>query len=143
MSRPTTKSSQSTDEITEQERKEFEEIFALVDTDGGGTISRKEMETLILKVGMKPTKEQLDAMMKEIKTDENGEIHLDDFIAAMCKKVKVTYTPEELKNAFKVFETEDTGPGFVKTDVLEHALTTYGEDKWSVEKANEYLQQVR
>ena len=63
----------------------------------------------------------------------------------MSRKVQPTYTPEEVKAAFKVFETANTGlpSGHVKTSVLERALTTYGTEKLTLEEAQDLLSQVR
>ena len=63
----------------------------------------------------------------------------------MSRRVQPTYTPEEVKAAFKVFETPNSGlpSGQVKTTVLERALTTYGTEKLTLEEAQDVLSQVR
>ena len=83
-------------------------------------------------------------MIREIDQDGNGEIDFDEFVHVMSRKVQPTYTPEEVKGAFKVFEQPNSGlaPGYVKTSVLERALTTYGTEKLSLEEAQDLLQQV-
>lgn len=60
--------------LTEQELREFKEIFDLVDRDGGGTISRDELQNLMDTLGVKPSEEQLDQMMAEVDTDGSGDI---------------------------------------------------------------------
>ena len=62
----------------------------------------------------------------------------------MSRKVQPTYTPEEVKAAFKVFETPNAGlpAGHVKTSALERALTTYGTEKLTLEEAQDLLSQV-
>ena len=62
----------------------------------------------------------------------------------MSRKVQPTYTPEEVKAAFKVFETPNSGmpSGHVKTSALERALTTYGTEKLTLEEAQDLLSQV-
>jgi Ca2+-binding EF-hand superfamily protein len=62
----------------------------------------------------------------------------------MSRKVQPTYTPEEVKAAFKVFETPNAGlpSGHVKTTALERALTTYGTEKLTLEEAQDLLSQV-
>ena len=88
--------------------------------------------------------EELDSMIREIDQDGNGEIDFDEFVHVMSRKVQPTYTPDEVKAAFKVFETPNSGlpAGFVKTQALEKALTTYGSEKLSLEEAQDLLQQV-
>mmetsp|Transcript_18528 Transcript_18528/g.44557 ORF Transcript_18528/g.44557 Transcript_18528/m.44557 type:complete len:168 (+) Transcript_18528:136-639(+) len=130
--------------LTLEELREFKELFNLVDEDKGGSISPQELGSLMETLGLKPNQEELDAMIREIDEDGNGEIDFDEFVQVMSRKVQPTYTPEEVKGAFKVFETPNAGlpPGHVKTAALERALTTYGTEKLSLEEAQDLLSQV-
>jgi len=128
--------------LTPEELAEFKEIFDLVDEDHGGSISRGELRRLMETLRLKPTEEELDAMMKEVDSDGSGDIDFHEFVAVMSRRVQADYTPEQLKAAFKVFETDSVAKGFVSTEVLEHALTTYGSDKLSPEEAAELLATV-
>lgn len=128
--------------LTEEELAEFREIFDLVDEDKGGSISRGELKKLMITLRLKPTEEELDAMMREVDADGSGDIDFDEFVTVMSRRVQADYTPEQLKSAFKVFETDSVPQGYVSTEVLEHALTTYGTDKLSPEEASELLATV-
>jgi len=128
--------------LTEEELAEFKEIFDLVDEDGGGTIDKSELKRLMETLGLKPTEKDLDEMMAEVDSDGSGDIDFLEFVTVMSRKVQADYTPDQLKSAFKVFESDDLNPGWVKTDVLEHALTTYGNDRLSIEEATELLSTV-
>ena len=128
--------------ITEQEREEFREIFNLVDEDKGGTISRNELKKLMETLRLHPTEEELAAMMKEVDADGSGDIDYEEFVTVMSRRVQADYTPEQLCGAFKVFETDNVPSGYVATEVLEHALTTYGVDKLTPEEAAELLSTV-
>ncbi len=66
---------------------------------------------------------------------------LSEFVAVMSRKVNATYTPEEVKAAFKVFEGS-APPGHVKLSSLQRALSLYGSDKLTAEQAAELLNQV-
>jgi calmodulin len=128
--------------LTEEERAEFKEIFDLVDEDRGGTISKHELKKLMDTLRLHPTEEELSAMMKAVDADGSGDIDFEEFVTVMSRRVQADYTPEQLRSAFKVFETENMPSGYVATDVLQHALTTYGTDKISREEAAELLQTV-
>eukprot|EP00760_Papus_ankaliazontas_P028059 PhM_4_TR3509/c0_g1_i1/m.39139/K02183/CALM; calmodulin len=128
--------------LTDDELAEFKEIFDLVDEDHGGSISKDELRKLMETLRLKPTEEELDAMMKEVDTDGSGDIDFNEFVTVMSRRVQADYTPEQLKAAFKVFETDNVPPGHVSTEVLEHALTTYGSDKLTPEEAAELLATV-
>jgi len=53
---------------------EFKEIFNLVDRDGGGTITAKEMGKLIETLGISATPEEVKHLIAEIDDDRNGAI---------------------------------------------------------------------
>jgi len=127
--------------LTEEELSEFREIFNLVDLDKGGTISKDELKQLMTTLGLKPSQDELNAMVDEIDADGNGEIDFDEFVTVMSRKVSTSYTPAQVKAAFKVFE-RDCPAGYVSMAALEQALTTYGSEKLSLSDAQELLAQV-
>ena len=112
-----------------------------MDLDKGGTISKDELKQLMHTLGLRPSQEELNAMVDEIDADGNGEIDFDEFVTVMSRKVNTSYTPAQVKAAFKVFE-KGTPPGFVSMAQLEQALTTYGTEKLSLSDAQELLSQV-
>ena len=57
--------------------------------------------------------------------DGNGDISFEEFVAVMSRKVQVSYTADEVKDAFKVFEFGR--PGFVKCKSLYEAMTIFGD----------------
>ena len=128
--------------LSDEERAEFKEIFDLVDEDKSGQISKAELKKLMETLRPHPTSDELDAMMREVDADGSGEIDFEEFVTVMSRRVQADYTPEQLKSAFKVFETDNVPPGYVSTEVLEHALSTYGSDKLSQEEAAELLSTV-
>eukprot|EP00743_Colponemidia_sp_Colp-15_P002531 GILK01002743.1.p1 GENE.GILK01002743.1~~GILK01002743.1.p1 ORF type:complete len:168 (-),score=33.75 GILK01002743.1:747-1214(-) len=128
--------------LTAEEIQEFREIFNLVDKDGGGSISKEELGELMATLGIKSTKEELDLMISEIDQDNNGEIEFDEFVAVMSRKVNATYTPDEVKSAFKVFSGHDAPSGHIHVKTLMKALTTYGTEKLTEDQAAELIAQV-
>ncbi len=52
-------------------------------------------------------------MITEIDKNNDGEIQFEEFVAVMSRKVQATYTADEVKAAFKVFES-GAPSGFVK-----------------------------
>ena len=59
----------------------------------------------------------------------------------MSRKVNASYTADQVKNAFKVFE--GTSPnGCIKVDALLQALTTYGSAKLTMDQAQELVSQL-
>ena len=110
--------------------------------DGGGTISTDEFKTLLDTLGVNTDPQEMDNIIMEIDSDNSGEIEFNEFAAVMSRRVNPSYTSSQIKNAFKVFETSETSPGFVKVETLFEALTTYGEKKLSAKEARDLLSQL-
>lgn len=111
--------------LSKQEISEFREIFDLVDKDKGGSISKEELSDLMDTLGINASAEEIDLMINEIDDDNNGEIDFDEFVAVMSRKVNATYTADDVKQSFKLFEKPDDQHGHVDKTALEHGLSTY------------------
>ena len=48
---------------------EFQEAFSLFDKDGDGTITTKELGTVMRSLGQNPTEQELQDMIKEVDVD--------------------------------------------------------------------------
>lgn len=59
----------------------------------------------------------------------------------MSRKVNATYSSDQVKTAFRVFENP-THPGCIKADALVKALCTYGTEKLTEEQAQELVSQL-
>ncbi|KAF0721077.1 hypothetical protein AaE_010186 [Aphanomyces astaci] len=118
-------------ELSENEIAEFREIFNLVDRDRGGSITKAELGELMDTLGINTSPEEIDLMINEIDQDSNGEIDFDGesvhtwhdskFVAVMSRKVNATYSADQVKASFRMFENPTT-PGFIKVDRLHRAL---------------------
>ncbi|CAM9156043.1 unnamed protein product [Chrysoparadoxa australica] len=131
----------STARLSPEEVAEFREIFHLVDRDGGGTITKEELGDLMDTLGIDATPEEIDLMINEIDEDSNGEIDFDEFVAVMSRKVNATYTADQVKGAFKVFEGAAPA-GHIYVDNLIKALTTYGNKTLTATQAQELVSQL-
>jgi len=127
--------------LTDAELSEFREIFNLVDLDKGGSIDQGEVMQLMKTLGLRPNRAELAAMVDEIDQDGNGEVDFDEFVTVMSRQVSSTYTPAQVKRAFKLFE-RDCPSGFVSIKTLEQALTTYGTERLALADAQELLAQL-
>merc|ERR1711894_66450 len=89
-------------EMTTDQIAEFKEAFSLFDKDGDGTITTKELGTVMRSLGQNPTEQELQDMINEVDADGNGTIDFPEFLTMMSKKIK---------EAFKVFDKD--GNGFI------------------------------
>ena len=113
------------DQLTEEQIAEFKEAFSLFDKDGDGTITTKELGTVMRSLGQNPTEAELQYMINEVDSDGNGTIDFPEFLSLMARKMKDTDTEEELIEAFKVFDRD--GNGFISAAELRHVMTNLGE----------------
>jgi calmodulin len=127
--------------LSVEEIAEFREIFNLVDRDGGGNITKVELAELMDTLGIDADPEEIEHMIAEIDQDGNGNIDFEEFVAVMSRKVEASYTADQVKNAFKVFEAPGH-PGTVKAENLIKALCTYGTDKLTESQAKDLVSQL-
>ena len=106
------------DQLTEDQIAEFKEAFSLFDKDGDGTITTKELGTVMRSLGQNPTEAELQDMVNEVDADGNGTIDFPEFLTMMARKMKDTDSEEEIKEAFKVFDKD--GNGFISAAELRH-----------------------
>uniref|UniRef100_A0A3P8V6E0 EF-hand domain-containing protein n=1 Tax=Cynoglossus semilaevis TaxID=244447 RepID=A0A3P8V6E0_CYNSE len=59
------------DQLTEEQIAEFKEAFSLFDKDGDGTITTKELGTVMRSLGQNPTEAELHEMINEVDADGN------------------------------------------------------------------------
>jgi len=111
--------------LTDEQIAEFKEAFSLFDKDGDGTITTKELGTVMRSLGQNPTEAELQDMINEVDADGNGTIDFPEFLTMMARKMKDTDSEDEIKEAFKVFDKD--GNGFISAAELRHVMTNLGE----------------
>lgn len=91
----------------------LEELFAELDSDQSGNISKSELEQALVKIYGKPLeRKQVDAMMKAADTDGDGEISLSEFLSMMAQVDKVGEDkPGKSSVAGLWFAIRSRGPG--------------------------------
>jgi len=132
-------SNDATKQLSEEQIAEFKEAFSLFDKDGDGTITTKELGTVMRSLGQNPTEAELQDMINEVDADGNGTIDFAEFLTMMAKKMKDTDSEEEIKEAFKVFDKD--GNGFISAAELRHVMTNLGE-KLTDEEVDEMIREA-
>merc|ERR1711929_1039 len=127
------------EQLTEEQIAEFKEAFSLFDKDGDGTITTKELGTVMRSLGQNPTEAELQDMINEVDADGNGTLDFPEFLSLMARKMKDTDTEEELIEAFKVFDRD--GNGFISAAELRHVMTNLGE-KLTDEEVDEMIREA-
>merc|ERR1712039_986316 len=76
--------------LTEEQIAEFKLAFSVFDKDGDGTITTKELGTVMRSLGQNPTEAELQDMINEVDADGNGTIDFPEFCTLMARKMKDT-----------------------------------------------------
>jgi len=130
MAQKSTKSSKPASEarknLTKQQISEFEEAFAMFDSDGDGTITTKELGNVMRSLGQEPTDQELRDMINEVDTDGNGEIDFEEFLDLLVKKMGEDDPEEEMKQAFRIFDKDNNGT--IDANELKNVMKQLGEN---------------
>jgi len=113
------------DKLKDEQIQEFREAFSLFDKDGDGTITTQELGTVMKSLGQNPCESDLQDMINEVDVDGNGTIDFTEFLDMMTKHMKETDNEQELREAFKVFDTD--GSGKISSGELKKVMHNLGE----------------
>eukprot|EP00929_Paragymnodinium_shiwhaense_P091249 TRINITY_DN5126_c0_g1_i1.p1 TRINITY_DN5126_c0_g1~~TRINITY_DN5126_c0_g1_i1.p1 ORF type:complete len:961 (+),score=239.83 TRINITY_DN5126_c0_g1_i1:79-2883(+) len=92
---------------------------------GEGTVTTKDLGTIMRSLGQNPTEAELRDMVNEVDADGNGTVDFPEFLSLMARKMKDTDSEEELVEAFKVFDRD--GSGFIDVAEIRHVMSNLGE----------------
>ena len=112
-------------QLTEEQIAEYKEAFSLFDKDGDGTITTKELGTVMRSLGQNPTQAELKSMIHELDADGSGSIDFAEFLAVMARKTKEANSEDEMKEAFRVFDKD--GNGFISAAELRQVMISLDE----------------
>ena len=127
------------DQLTEEQISEYKEAFSLFDKDGDGTITTKELGTIMAALHYNPTEAELQDMINEVDSDGNGTIDFPEFLTMMAKKMKDADSENEIKEAFAVFDKD--GNGYISAAELRHVMNNLGE-KLTDEEVDEMIREA-
>ncbi|KAI8988919.1 calmodulin [Pilobolus umbonatus] len=127
------------DTLTEEQIADYREAFSLFDKDGDGSITTKELGTVLRSIGKNPTEAELHDMVNEVDRDGNGLIDFPEFLTMLGRKERETNSREEIEEAFKVFDKD--GNGHISAAELRHVMTSLGE-KLTEEEVDEMIREA-
>lgn len=95
--------------VTSEEIKEIEEAFELFDADKTGTIDYHELKVAIRALGFPVKKADVLKIVRDVDVAETGAINKKQFVNILTKKYNSRDPENEMKKAFKLFDTDRSG----------------------------------
>jgi len=96
-------------DLSEEQKADIKEAFALFDTQGTGLIDSKDLKVAMRALGFEPRKEEIKKMLKDVEPDTTGKLSVENFTVLMATKMSEKDTKEEILKAFKLFDDDETG----------------------------------
>ncbi|GKU95800.1 hypothetical protein SLEP1_g9117 [Rubroshorea leprosula] len=113
--------------LDDEQIAELREIFRSFDRNNDGSLTQLELGSLLRSLGLKPSPDQLDALIQKVDTNNNGLVEFSEFIALVAPELlpeKSPYSEEQLKQLFRMFDRD--GNGFITAAELAHSMAKLG-----------------
>jgi Ca2+-binding EF-hand superfamily protein len=83
--------------------------FNTYDKEGVGEIPTSMLGTVMKNLGHNLKPEQLEECIEAVDGDGSGSVDFEEFLSLMAKKTKEAEDEQELREAFRVFDTNNRG----------------------------------
>ena len=105
----TTIESKLIDDLTDQQIIEFREAFQAFDKDGNGSISTKELGTVMRSLGQNLSEAEIKQIIEIVDEDKSGTIDFKEFLNLMARNMKIVNKEEELLDALNTLDQDGSG----------------------------------
>ncbi|OMJ75308.1 hypothetical protein SteCoe_25583 [Stentor coeruleus] len=111
--------------LSEEQIKEFKEVFSLFENENSRTITTKQLGTVIRSLGLNPTEGEIQEIIKKVDVDDNGTIDFSEFLNIMSRMIDDKDIEQELLEAFNAFDKD--GDGLIDIADIRHSMKILGE----------------
>ncbi|KAJ9678448.1 hypothetical protein PVL29_020590 [Vitis rotundifolia] len=113
--------------LDDEQLGELREIFRSFDRNNDGSLTQLELGSLLRSLGLKPSQDQLDALIQKADRNSNGLIEFSEFVALVEPELipaKCPYNEEQLRMIFRMFDRDDKG--YITAAELAHSMAKLG-----------------
>ncbi|KAG8045076.1 hypothetical protein GUJ93_ZPchr0008g11784 [Zizania palustris] len=113
--------------LADDQLGELREIFRTFDRNGDGSLTQLELGSLLRSLGLKPSTDQLDALIQHADTNSNGLIEFSEFVALVAPELlqdRAPYSEDQIRRLFDIFDRD--GNGFITAAELAHSMAKLG-----------------
>ena len=75
-------------QLSPEQEDQIKQAWQLFDDDNSGVIDSSELRSVMHKLGLKPSQEELDEIIRDIDKDGDGTIDYSEFLRLMSMKLK-------------------------------------------------------
>ena len=97
------------DDLTDEQIIEFREAFQAFDKDGNGSITVRELGTVMRSLGQNLSEAEIKEMIDIVDEDKNGTIDFQEFLHLMARKMKLVRKEEQLLDAINILDKDGNG----------------------------------
>ncbi|KAK3157239.1 hypothetical protein QOZ80_2AG0118150 [Eleusine coracana subsp. coracana] len=113
--------------LDDEQLAELREIFRSFDRNDDGSLTQLELGSLLRSLGLKPSADQLDALIQRADTNSNGLVEFSEFVALVAPDLladRSPYSEDQLRRLFGIFDRD--GNGFITAAELAHSMARLG-----------------
>lgn len=97
--------------LQSEQLKQLRDIFTRFDMDADGSLTQLELAALLRSLGLKPTGDQIHAMLVDMDSNGNGSVEFDELVSALLPDMteQVFVNQEQLAEVFRLFDRDSNG----------------------------------
>ncbi|KAM0839464.1 hypothetical protein ACQ4PT_060299 [Festuca glaucescens] len=106
---------------------ELRQIFRSFDRNKDGSLTQLELGSLLRSLGLKPSTDELDALIQRADVNSNGLVEFSEFVALVAPELiddRSPYSEDQLRRLFEIFDRD--GNGFITAAELAHSMAKLG-----------------
>jgi calmodulin len=111
-------------DFSEQQINDFKVAFGLFDINQDGVITTPELGIALRNLGQNPTEAELQQMIQELDTDQNGTIEFEELLSLISRSTAQNDLEKDIRDIFKILDRKEEG--FVSLDDLKHIVKCSG-----------------